>query len=206
MERFVETRLSLIVRLKNRADEAAWHEFVEIYRPAIVRLAVRRGMQHADAEDLAQRVLLSVTKAIGRWENAPHRARFRTWLHCVVQNAAINALRRGPQDRGFGEAGQAASVERQAAARGPDSDLLELEYRREAFRWAARQIRAEFHAETWKAFWLTAVENRPVDDVARLLHKATGAVYAARSRVMRRLQNKVAELADDPPDGGPAHE
>jgi len=197
MERFVETRSSLMVRLKNRADESAWQEFVEIYRPVIVRLAEQRGMQPADAEDLAQHVLVSVTKAIGRWKSTPQRARFRTWLHCVVQNAILNALRRSLQDRGVGEAGQVALVEKQASARDPNSDLLELEYRREAFRWAARQIRPEFHPTTWKAFWLTAVENRAVDDVARLLHKATGSVYAARSRVMRRLQNKVAELADD---------
>ena len=73
MDPSVETRLSLIVRLKSRADEAAWQEFVEIYRPVIVRLATRRGMQHADAEDLSQQVLVSVTKAIGRWEIAPRR-------------------------------------------------------------------------------------------------------------------------------------
>jgi hypothetical protein len=39
MQPFQETRLSLIVRLKNRADQAAWQEFVEIYRPVIVRMA-----------------------------------------------------------------------------------------------------------------------------------------------------------------------
>ena len=94
-------------------------------------------------------------------------------------------------------------VAQQAARNGPDSDLLRLEYRREVFRWAARQIRAEFQRATWKAFWLTAVEDRAADGVARLLHKTTGAVYAARSRVMRRLQEKAAELAaEDEPWAG----
>ena len=46
-----ETRPSLIVRLKDRADDEAWFEFTEIYRPVILRLASRRGMQHADAEN-----------------------------------------------------------------------------------------------------------------------------------------------------------
>jgi RNA polymerase sigma factor (sigma-70 family) len=195
MERSLETRLSLIVRLKDPADQTSWQEFVEIYRPVIVRLAARRGMQHADAEDLAQQVLVSITKAIGRWENAPGRARFRTWLHRVAQNAILNALARGAPDRGFGESGQAALVEQQPADLGPDSDLLRLEWRREAFRWAARQVRREFQPATWKAFWLTAVDERPAEEVARSLGKSTGAVYASRSRVMRRLQEKVAELA-----------
>ena len=195
MDPSVETRLSLIVRLKSRADEAAWQEFVEIYRPVIVRLATRRGMQHADAEDLSQQVLVSVTKAIGRWEIAPRCARFRAWLHRVARNAIHNALSRTAPDRGLGGEREVSLVEQTEGVEGPSSDLLRLEYRREALRWAARQIRPEFHRDTWKAFWLTAIEDRTVDDVARLLHKAAGAVYAARSRVMRRLQQKVAELS-----------
>jgi RNA polymerase sigma factor (sigma-70 family) len=198
MEPSLETRLSLIVRLKDRDDQAAWQEFVEIYRPVILRLAARRGMQHADAEDLAQQVLVSISKAIGRWEIAPKRARFRTWLHRVAENAILNALSRGAPDRARGEAGHPA-VEH-AAEDGPDSDLLRLEYRREVFRWAARQIRPEFQPATWKAFWLSAVEDRAPEEVARLLHKSVGAVYAARSRIMRRLHEKVAEAAAEEED------
>ena len=95
-----ETRASLLIRLKDREDQAAWSEFVEIYQPVIRRLALRKGMQTADAEDVTQRVLLSVSRAIPRWEIDPQRGRFRTWLHRVTQNAILNALSRGPRDRG----------------------------------------------------------------------------------------------------------
>ena len=80
---------------------------------------------------------------------------------------------------------------------GPDSDLLRLEYRREVFRWAARQVRNEFQRATWDAFWLTAVEQRAVEDVAKELTKNRGSIYAARSRVMRRIQEKVTEFEQD---------
>ena len=82
---------------------------------------------------------------------------------------------------------------RQAAPEGPDSELLRIEYRREVFQWAARQIRAEFQPETWMAFWHTAVEGRSVAEVAEVLGKKAGAVYAARGRVMRRLKEKILE-------------
>ena len=62
-----ETRASLLLRLADRADEAAWQEFAKIYTPVVYRLALRRGLQHADAEDLSQQVLASVAKAIDRW-------------------------------------------------------------------------------------------------------------------------------------------
>jgi RNA polymerase sigma-70 factor (ECF subfamily) len=72
-----------------------------------------------------------------------------------------------------------------------------LEHRREVFRWAARQVRQEFHQETWDAFWLTAVEGRAVEAVAEELAKNAGAIYAARSRVMRRIQDRVTEYEQE---------
>ncbi len=90
-----ETRPSLLVRLKDRTDDQAWFEFTEIYRPVVFRLACRRGMQHADADDLVQQVFSAVARVIDNWEIDPHRGRFRTWLSRVATNAILNALSRG---------------------------------------------------------------------------------------------------------------
>jgi RNA polymerase sigma-70 factor (ECF subfamily) len=191
-----ETRASLLVRLKDRADQAAWYEFAEVYRPVIVRLAGRKGMQAADAEDLAQQVLAAVAKAIDRWQEDPRRARFRTWLHRVANNLILNALARGKPDRGSGDTGLIQWLAQQPANDGPNSDLLRLEWRREAFRWAATQIRDEFQPDNWEAFWRTAIEGEAVDDVAHRLGKSRASVHSARSRIMRRLKEKVNELSD----------
>ena len=69
-----ETRPSLLVRLADRDDQAAWLEFAQVYTPVIQRLALRRGLQPADADDLTQQVLTAVSKAIGRWQTDPTRA------------------------------------------------------------------------------------------------------------------------------------
>jgi len=188
-----DTRASLLIRVRDPTDQAAWNEFVEIYRPVILRLARHKGMQEADAEDVAQQVLLAVAKAVEQRQHDPKRAKFRTWLNRVAHNAILNALTRGKPDRGAGDSGLLALLSAQESREGPDSDLLRLEHRREVFRWAARQVRPEFQQATWEAFWLTAVEGRPVEAVAEELAKNPGAVYAARSRVMRRIQQKVAD-------------
>jgi RNA polymerase sigma-70 factor (ECF subfamily) len=62
-----ETRQSLLIRVRNPADQAAWHEFVEIYRPVILRLARQKGMQEADAD--AHGVPRTTTSANAAW---PH--------------------------------------------------------------------------------------------------------------------------------------
>ncbi|MSR57655.1 MAG: sigma-70 family RNA polymerase sigma factor [Planctomycetaceae bacterium] len=185
--------MSLLLRLKDRADDEAWFEFTEIYRPVVFRIACRKGLQPADADDLAQQVLSAVARTIDRWQVDPARARFRTWLGRVATNAIINALTRGAPDRGSGDSGLNDLLNQRPAVDGPTSDLVRIEHRREVFRWAARQIRPEFHPATWDAFWLTAVEQREVDAVSRELQLSRGSVYAARSRVMRRLKQKVQE-------------
>jgi RNA polymerase sigma factor (sigma-70 family) len=190
---YPETRASLIVRLKGRADQEAWREFVEIYRPVVCRLARRKGFQPADADDLAQQVLSAVAAAVGRWEPDPRRGRFRSWLHRIAHNLIVNALTRRAPDRAAGDTAAHDLLDRQPAAEGPDSDLLRVEARREVFHWAARRIRPEFQADTWEAFWLTAVEGRPAAEVAERLGKKVGAVYAARGRVMRRLKEAVLQ-------------
>ena len=193
-----ETRASLLLRVRNPADQDAWHEFVEIYWPVIHRLARRKGIQSADADDIAQTVLLAVSKAIERREHDHERARFRTWLDRVAQNAILNLLTRGKPDRGSGDSELMAILEQNSSPSGADSDLLRLEYRREIFRWAAQQIRREFQEDTWNAFWLTTVECQDCAEVARRQCKNVGSIYAARSRVMRRLQEKVAEYDGEP--------
>ncbi len=196
MEQTPSTRLSLLARVQNREDQQAWHQFAAVYRPAIVRLARRKGLQAADAEDLAQRVMVSVAGAMKRFKAGAGRPRFRTWLYRVTENAIWNSLRDAARDRahrGEFDRDRLASI---AARSTEDADWLRWELRREVFHWAARQIRAEYQPDTWNAFWLTAVESGDIEQVARQLGKSPGAIHAARSRVIRRLAEKVREFED----------
>lgn len=194
MNRPPETRASLLIRIRDPKDQEAWYEFVEIYRPVIYRMGRRKGLQDADADDLSQQVLMKIGQAIERWQPDRKRGQFRTWLYRVAHNAILNALTRGPKDRPVKNDDPRWLFSQKPSPEGPDSDLLRLEFRREVFQRAARQIRPEFSDSTWNAFWLTAVEEHSIDETARRLEKSTGAIYAARSRVMRRLNEKIQEF------------
>ncbi len=197
MKQTPETRASLLVRVRDPADHAAWTEFIQIYRPVILRMARYKGLQDADADDVAQQILIAVAGAVEQREHDSKRAKFRTWLHRVAHNAILNALARRKPDRASGDSGLRMFLDQHESPAGPDSDLLRLEHRREVFRWAARQVREEFQQATWEAFWQTAIEGRPVDAVAEELAKNPGSVYAARSRVIRRIQDKVTEYQQE---------
>ncbi len=190
-----ETRYSLIQRLQDGGDDAAWDEFASIYRPMIVRIALRKQLQFDDAEDLAQQVLVLVLKNITKWKTDPARARFRTWLQTVVRNATINALSRRPKDQATG-----GTNSLQQLNESPDKAYalwFDLEWQRETLRWVAQQVRGEFESTTWTAFWDTAIEELSAQEVAERIGKSVGAVYIARSRVMQRIKQKLVDLDDD---------
>jgi RNA polymerase sigma-70 factor (ECF subfamily) len=200
MDSTPDTRHSLLVRLGNPADEQAWNRFVELYEPLIYRLARRKGFQHADAEELTQEALVAVAAAIDQFDPDPNRGSFRGWLSRIARNMMINFLSRArPEQRGTGGTGFRCLLEQQPAPSSDDDDesLFGWEYRRELFRCAARQVRHEFHETTWQAFWQTSVEGEAIQPTAEALGLSVGSVYAARSRVMARIKEKVRQLEED---------
>jgi RNA polymerase sigma-70 factor (ECF subfamily) len=171
---------------------------VEIYTPLIHRLARAKGFQEADAADLAQEIFRVVAGAIERWDPDPNRGSFRAWLSRVARNLILNALaarRRHP--RGSGDTDVRRLLEELPDPDADESALFEAEYRRRLFRWAVDRCRGDFRDATWQAFWRTSVDGEPAKDVARALGMAVGAVYVARSRVMARLKQEIAQVGDE---------
>ncbi len=197
MTEFPETRSSLLAHVKSPGDLEAWEEFVLVYRPVIYRMARRRGMQDADALDIVQMVLTRVAGAIGRWEKSEPNSRFRHWLRRVARNAILNALTRSPQDRASGGSGARDVLAAVAAASADAEQELDLQYMRELYLRAAVVVRTDVDADTWRAFELTVINGSACETAAALLGKSVGSVYAARSRVVRRLRDQVRNMEGD---------
>ncbi len=196
MDDLPETSESLIGRVRDPGDEEAWRRFAALYRPVVVRMGLRRGLQEADAEDVAQRVMVAVSRAIARFESGPDRPPFRVWLSKIATNAILNALSRAPRDRGSGDTEIAGLLRDVPVPDGEGEREIRREGQTEAFRWAAAEIKCEFSHSVWILFWESMVEGLEVEHVAQRHGRGTGAVYMARFRVMKRLREKVQEVWD----------
>lgn len=184
------TSYSLLESLRQpEMDPSAWDRFVALYTALLYRWARRWGLQAADASDVVQDVLLVVMRELPSYRPTPS-ARFRSWLWAVTRNR-VRALRRRRFPVPQGDFG---ADEPAVSARPPEEEAAEelaLLTRR-----AAELLRNDFQPATWQAFWETAVEGRPGEEVARELGMSVGAVYAARFRVQRRIREELAGFLD----------
>ncbi len=193
-----DTRSSLIARLADLGDNDAWREFASLYEPFIYRQARRYGLQHADARELVQEVLVTVSATVSRFTVDQQRARFRSWLYAVGRNICLQYLAKlRANERGSGDSQVRAALSATPDPASVPPRELTTELKRHAFLWAAQEVRDEFQEHTWRAFWQTAVENHSIQNAAHQLGMSIGAVYIARSRVMARLRQRVQEVTLD---------
>jgi RNA polymerase sigma-70 factor (ECF subfamily) len=189
------TRASLLLRLRDPKDQEAWQQFLDIYSMLIYRYARKRGLQDADAADLMQEVLRSVSSAIGRLNYDSNRGSFRNWLYTITRNKLHSFLdRQRRQVRGSGDSGIQQRLEEEAL---PEKDSWwEQEYEQRLFEWAAERVHRTSSEAIWQAFWQTAVEGKSPKDVAHGLGMSVGSVYVAKSRVLALVREQIRQVHD----------
>jgi RNA polymerase sigma-70 factor (ECF subfamily) len=186
------TRVSLLVRVRDPKDEAAWLEFVALYAPLIHRCAKRFGLQEADADDVTQDVLRTTVRTMPAFEYDARRGRFRGWLRTLTMNQVRDHLSRGKRPgQGTGDTGMHQWLKEQQDNSESDEEFWEREYRERLFQWAAERVKALFREATWRAFEETTLAGRPAEEVASELGLSVGAVYIAKSRVLAKLKEEV---------------
>jgi RNA polymerase sigma factor (sigma-70 family) len=184
----LETQPSLLLRLRDSGDDAAWSRFAAIYTPLIVAFCRGRGLSDPDAADVAQDVLKAIVGAIPRFSYEPERSSFRNWLFTVVRSKLNNFFAaQARQPRQAGETTVQHFTDNEPAL----EETWHREYQANLVRWAAEQVRAEFKDPTWNAFWRTAILGQPAEQVAAELRLSVNALYIARSRVTTRLRQVI---------------
>lgn len=185
------TRGSLLARLSAGQDELAWQEFCGQYGDLIRRVAQRRGLQPADGDDILQDVLVRLTRAMPGFEYDQARGRFRGYLKRVVLSAISDRFRQG---RGASDVQTLGTDSETAAAVWPEADAVwEQEWRTYHVMQAMRTIDVEFSEKDRLAFGQYGEQGIAAAVVAEQLGMSVDAVYQAKSRILRRLAELVAE-------------
>jgi RNA polymerase sigma-70 factor (ECF subfamily) len=188
-----ETRLSLLRRLQQQpADQTAWNEFVARYGPKILAWCRRWALQEADAQDIAQVVLLRLSVKLRSFVYDPSRS-FRAWLKTLTHHAWSDLVE---QRRGAAGADQDQLLT--LPARDDLARQLEEIFDLELLELAAERVQRRVAGPTWDAFRLTALEGRSGAEAAAQLGMQVAAVFKAKSNVRKLLQEELQRLEGEP--------
>lgn len=185
------TSTSLIERLQAQEPDA-WGDFSKLYGSLVYDWARRWGLQPNDAADIVQQVFQSVAVSINRFRNDRPGDSFRAWLKTVTNNAVRNHFRQTatrPEATGGTDAYEhlrrfpAPLPEDTQESR--EADEIKMSHR------LLEVLKANFTEQTWQVFWQVTMDRRQPGDVAEEFGMSVGAVYMAKSRVLRRLRQEL---------------
>jgi len=194
----LHTRPSLLVRIRDSQDAESWRTFVELYTPPVLRYCRLRGLQDADAADVTQEVMAQVARSMRSFRYKPERGRFRDWLGTIARRKVNRHLTK--KNLGTAGAGGDHTLEAHDSPRAIEADAdWSAEFNAQILRTALDRVRPLFGTATWEAFASVWLENRTAAETASALCVSLEAVYVAKSKVLKRLEQEVLELAEDIP-------
>jgi RNA polymerase sigma-70 factor (ECF subfamily) len=194
-----ETSPTLLGRLRQQpSDQAAWEQFVERYGGLILAWCRQAQLQDADIEDITQIVLIKLTDKLKTFAYDPSKS-FRGWLRTLTRHAWSDFVEsRQRAGRGSGDS-EVEQLLHTLPARDNLVARLEEQFDREVLEEASVRIRRRVEPSSWEAFQLTAVEGMTAAEAATRLGKGVAAVFKARRRVQKMLEEEVRKLEGDGP-------
>lgn len=188
------TSLTLVQKMRGD-DPLAWQRMVERYGPLVFAWIRLSGLNEHDAADVLQEVFSSVHNSLDRFRRTNPTDRFRNWLWTITRRRTADFLRKlytQPSAVGGTDAYLRLQTLPEELPVPEDADVATAEAL--LVRRTLEYVRAEFPDHVWQACLLTAIEGRTPTDVAADLGMTVGAVYVARSRVLKRLREELGDF------------
>jgi len=186
------TRASLLLRIRDRQDVAAWGEFDAIYRPLLYRYARTRGLDDAEAEDIVQQCMGAIHARIDDFDYDPQKGRFKGWL-CTVASNRIRNLYRGRRE----QPAESKDLKRdQQRERAPEAEFDRI-WRDEHLRHCLRQVREEVQPEVYAAFERYVMREQSAEEVCAALDVTSDQLYRIKWRITQKIGDKMRALLGD---------
>jgi RNA polymerase sigma factor (sigma-70 family) len=191
----MRTSASLLGRL--RFSEAApddWSEFARRYTPMIQTWCRRWGLQDADAQDVAQDVLVRLASRLRSFDYDPARS-FRSFVKTMAHFTWCDLIEARKRSR-VGGSGDTAVLDQlhEIQARDDFQARLADAFDREILEEASARVQLRVEPRTWEAFHLTAVDGRSGAEVAEVTGMEVATVFKAKSKVQKMLREEVRRL------------
>lgn len=182
----------------NLEDRQKWQEFFTTYWKLIYGVARRSGLTDAEAQDVVQETVITVSKNISKYERTA--GSFKGWLlHITRWRIADQFRKRSPADiprrARDDSAGDTATIERLPSPDGFNPEATwEEEWKANLFSAALARVKRRVDAKHFQIFDCAVIKQWPVTKVAAELRVNVAQVYLVKHRLSALLKKEVAAL------------
>jgi RNA polymerase sigma-70 factor (ECF subfamily) len=168
-----------------------------LYTPLIQSWLRKYQIQPTDADDLAQEILLTVSRELPNFKHSGHPGAFRNWLRKILLYR-VQSFWRSKKYQPLAKGGSSVleDLEQLEDETSHASQLWNSEHDRHILAQLLEQIRPRFQASTWEAFHRQMFGGESANEVAASLGTPVHAAYVAKSRVLNALRQESAGLVD----------
>jgi RNA polymerase sigma factor (sigma-70 family) len=199
------TRASLLERVKNWGDDESWQDFFNAYWRLIYRLAIRSGLNDAEAEEVVQETMLAIARNIRTFEYDPKKGSFRQWVIQMTQWRIQDYFRRKPMEHPpryeprRADADGAGLDETATAHKIPDPNAnpvasLENHWALALADVALERLKLRVNPLHYQIYDLHVLKGLTHQQVAKTLRVRRPQVYLVKSRLSRLLKQEIQSL------------
>ena len=196
----LQTRKSLLSRLRDHEDAQSWQTFFDLYWRLLYNVARRAGLDDPDAQDVVQDTVMAIAKEIPEFQYDPERGSFKQWLFRILRRRVSDHFRklyRQPARAGMSpemleESDDAGAILLQDGR--SLSEAWDQEWERSIMDAAIAQVRAEANPKHFQVFDYCVLKEWPVAKVASTLGMNAPQVYLARHRVSQAVKRAARQI------------
>lgn len=187
------THSSVLEGIRDPGNRTAWQRFFDQYAPYIHALARRRGLRHADAEDVVQTVLSEIVGKMREFDYDRQKGRFHVWLAEATRYRVEDALRRNVRL----DAHEISCPAPDVAAPDAFAALAEEEWLALVRQRALERLRKEVSRRQFELFHAVVIEEWPTEKAMQVFDASRAAVYQAKHRILPRYRELLRAVVDE---------
>lgn len=189
-----ETTTILLDQLRESEDDA-WKRFTDRFHEPMLRFASKLGLSDAQAEDAVQDAMMQFLQGYRDGQYDRSKGRLGSWLFALM----YQSIRSHKRDGARSPMQSPDPARRTTFFSGLPSDdeardEWELQWDRNAINRCMSQLRGEVNPTHYRVFELMTLRRVPASEVAELVGLSRDAVYQARYRVLKRLEELRTEF------------
>jgi len=196
----IQTRTTLLERLKDWRDNPSWQEFFNTYWKLIYGVAIQSGLNEVEAQDVVQETMLSVAKHIPNFKYDRTLGSFKHWLMNMTRWRINDQVRRRINSVASPDAETPTETKTGRVNKVPDPASLDLdalweaEWEKNLLDTAVSKVKRELEPEKYQIFDFLVNKEWPAQKVADAFGMTVNQVYIAKHRVTELIKEEIERL------------